>query len=203
MNQWRPSGKLNWIKAVAVCVLLGSVRSTTTRGTDEAAAPSVVEWCARRGALCVGLAAIVVYLNALPNGFTYDDVPVIIENPATDPGAPWWEPWRRTWWSLGEWAGDADRPYRPLTVQTFALERRLFGDQPLPFHAANVLLHAAISVAVWWLARRLGASALGGLLAGMLFAVHPIHTEAVTNIVGRAELMSIGGMLLAVRLYDG
>ncbi|MCZ6652168.1 MAG: tetratricopeptide repeat protein [Planctomycetota bacterium] len=164
--------------------------------------PSVVGWCARRGALCVGLAAIVVYLNALPNGFTYDDVPVIVENPATDPAAPWWEPWRRTWWSLGEWAGDADRPYRPLTVQTFALERRLFGDRPLPFHAVNVLLHGAISVAVWWLARRLGASALAGLLAGMLFAVHPIHTEAVANIVGRAELMSIGGMLLAIWFYD-
>ena len=182
---------------------MSSVRSTTSQRTNAEAVPSVVGWCARRGALCVALAAIVVYLNALPNGFTYDDVPVIIENPATDPEAPWWEPWRRTWWSLGEWAGDADRPYRPLTVQTFALERRLFGDHPLPFHAANVLLHAAISVAVWWLARRLGASALAGLLAGVLFAVHPIHTEAVTNIVGRAELMSIGGMLLAVRLYDG
>ncbi|MCH8969092.1 MAG: hypothetical protein IIA66_08245, partial [Planctomycetes bacterium] len=152
---------------------MSSVRSTTNQRTNAEAVPSVVGWCARRGALCVALAAIVVYLNALPNGFTYDDVPVIIENPATDPDAPWWEPWRRTWWSLGEWAGDADRPYRPLTVQTFALERRLFGDHPLPFHAANVLLHAAISVAVWWLARRLGASALGGLLAGMLFAVHP------------------------------
>jgi len=182
---------------------MSSVRSTTSQRTNADAVPSVVGWCARRGALCVALAAIVVYLNALPNGFTYDDVPVIIQNAATDPEAPWWEPWRRTWWSLGEWAGDADRPYRPLTVQTFALERRLFGDHPLPFHAANVLLHAAISVAVWWLARRLGASALGGLLAGLLFAVHPIHTEAVTNIVGRAELMSIGGMLLAVRLYDG
>lgn len=160
------------------------------------------DWFADRGALCVAAVAMVVYLNSLPNGFTYDDVPVIVNNPATDPSNPWFEPWRRTWWNLGEWAGDADRPYRPLTVATFALERRLFGDRPLPFHLFNVLLHAANSVGVWWLARRVGAGATSALLAGVLFAVHPIHTEAVANIVGRAELLSTGGILLAVRLYD-
>ena len=90
------------------------------------------DWFADRGALFVAAAAVVVYLNSLPNGFTYDDVPVIVNNPATDPATPWFEPWRRPWWNLGEWAGDADRPYRPLTVATFALERRLFGDRPLP-----------------------------------------------------------------------
>ncbi len=163
-------------------------------------------WVASRagsaGAVIVGLASGVVYLNALPNGFTYDDVPVVLRNPATEVQAPWWEAWRRPWWRMGEWAGDADRPYRPLTVQIFALERRVWGDWPLPYHALNLVLHACNSIAVYLLARRFSAGGGVAMLTGVCFAIHPIHTEAVSNIVGRAELLSVGGMLLAVLLFD-
>src|SRR2546422_146136 len=57
------------------------------------------------------------------------------------------------------------------------------------FHGVNVAWHAGASVAVAWLARRWSGER-AALAAGLLFAVHPIHVEAVANIVGRAELMA-------------
>ena len=72
--------------------------------------------------------------------------------------------------------------------------------EPKYFHAVNVVLHAAAAACVstvgawFWPRRRRGLlrsapRARVGLLAGLLFAVHPVHVEAVTGVVGRAELL--------------
>lgn len=112
---------------------------------------------------------------------------------------------------------------------SFRLSRVLSRDPsvsaPWPFHAANVALHAACSVLVHELALQLealgregvaGRSASAGrqpgvtpafsgfaLLSALLFALHPVHTEAVTGVVGRAELLaaglSLGALLLQLR----
>jgi|GEM_PF-1484348 len=164
--------------------------------SDRGAAIRAGEW------IIVALAAVAVHLNALPNGFTYDDVPIILENPATDPAASWWEPWRHPYWPGSSRGDDLDVLYRPLTVQTYAIQRRLFGAWPLPFHLVNVILHAAVSVGVVWLARRLGCRPIVAAAVGLVFAVHPIHVEAVANVVGRAELLSTGGILLALWMTD-
>src|SRR5207247_10918272 len=67
------------------------------------------------------------------------------------------------------------------------------------FHGVNVLGHAGASTAVALLARRWAGDA-AGWLAGALFAVHPVHVEAVANVVGRAELMAAVFSVLAVWL---
>ena len=59
-----------------------------------------------------------------------------------------------------------------------------------PFHALNVGLHAAVTLLVYLLALRLGASRSVALVAAALFAVHPVHVEPVDWIVGRAELLA-------------
>jgi hypothetical protein len=65
------------------------------------------------------------------------------------------------------------------------------------FHAVNLAWHAAASVAVAALARR-WTDWSGALVAGLLFAVHPVHVEAVANVVGRAELMAAAGYAFAL-----
>src|SRR3989475_3193801 len=85
--------------------------------------------------------------------------------------------------------------YRPLTIAAFALDRAVDGAAWL--HAVNLAWHAAASVAVAALARRLTNNA-GALAAGLLFAVHPVHVEAVANVVGRAESMAALFAVLAV-----
>src|SRR5260221_10424910 len=95
--------------------------------------------------------------------------------------------------------------YRPFTFATLALNRALGGLQPWSYHAINLLLHAGVT----WLFYLLLLSALGispetkmvALAAALLFAVHPIHTEAVTSVVGRAELLAAGFLLGAWLLH--
>src|SRR5437899_547759 len=120
-----------------------------------------------------------------------DDVAIIVTNPlVAEPagvwrafGAPYWPP------DLG------GRLYRPLIIAAFALDRML--DGAVWFHAANLLWHGAAAVAVAVLARR-WADTTGGLVAGVLFAVHPVHVEAVANVVGRAELLAGVSVVLSV-----
>jgi hypothetical protein len=85
--------------------------------------------------------------------------------------------------------------YRPLTVSTYALDWKV-GWVPW-FHAVNLFWHAGASVAVAALARR-WAGDRGALAAGLIFAVHPVHVEAVANIAGRAELMAALFAVVAV-----
>ena len=122
-------------------------------------------------ALVAGL-AVLPYLNALTAGFALDDLPRIVDNPMVEGR----EPASRllTW---------VDRPeiYRPLTMLIFAANARV-GTTATGYHVVNVLLHAGVSVLVLWIARLVLRSSLGAGAAAALFAVHPVHTEAVTNV---------------------
>ena len=148
----------------------------------------------------VGLLAAVVYLNALPNGFVYDDALIIQTNTSIHsldslPGAlvaPYWPGEHGV--ELGLW--------RPVATAVYALEWAIGGGSPAPFHVVNVLAHVAVSMLV--LALLIELMSLPAALAGALvFAVHPVHVEAVANIVGFAELAStaavVGACLVHVR----
>ena len=146
---------------------------------------------AKRVYLAVAASAVVVYLGALWNGFVWDDQVIILGNPlvqiwaglATAFANPYWPPF------VGGYL------YRPLTVFTYVLDWHVGG--AAWFHAVNLLWHAGVSVLVAMLARRWAGEA-AALVAGILFAVHPVHVEAVANVVGRAELMAAAFTLLAV-----
>src|SRR4029077_16231536 len=77
--------------------------------------------------------------------------------------------------------------YRPLPVATFALDWQVGG--PAWFHFVNALWHALSTGLVVLLAAR-WANLRAALLAGLVFAVHPVHVEAVANIVSRSGLMA-------------
>ena len=68
--------------------------------------------------------------------------------------------------------------YRPLTMLTYMANHQVSTD-PFGFHLVNVLLHALVTLAVFALARELLGSLLAAAVAAALFAVHPVHTEAV------------------------
>jgi protein O-mannosyl-transferase len=142
--------------------------------------------------LTVAASAIVVYLGALSNGFALDDVPIIATNPLVHRWSGLLEAFRAPYWPAT--AGAA--MYRPLTVAAFALDWQT--GQLAWLHGVNVLWHAAVSVTVAALVRRWSGSAGGAVVAGVLFAVHPVHVEAVANLVGRAELMAALFALLSV-----
>ncbi len=139
----------------------------------------------------VAATALLVYANALGNGYAFDDQWVIQDNPIVQ-AYSWPEIFTSTY-SPGP-------VYRPLTLLTFAIGERL-GINPLAGHAFNVLLHALASCLVYALAMRLQTRRGAAFAAAMLFAVHPIHTEAVAGLVGRAELLGALSALTALLCF--
>lgn len=154
----------------------------------------------RRVALALpALLAIALHLPTLRYDFVFDDRGVILENPHMSHlgdlprllVSPWWA------------AGGVDAGlWRPLTSATFAVDRAIAGGfRPEWFHGVNVVLHGMVTWLLTLVALDLGGGIPAALVAGSLFAVHPVHVEAVAGIVGRAELLAAGGILAALHLH--
>ncbi len=137
----------------------------------------------RRVYLAVALCAVVVYLGALWNDFALDDNQIVACNPLVLQLNGVWRAFVSPYWPRAVGGG----LYRPVPLASYAIDWQL-GGVAWWFHAVNVAWHAGASVAVAWLARRWSGDR-AALAAGLLFAVHPVHVEAVANVVGRAELM--------------
>lgn len=154
--------------------------------------PPRVERARALQAAVVALLAIGLYADSLGNGFVYDDPNAIAGNEAVVAGdvrailttPSWWGDERGTLW-------------RPLTTLTFALDYAVFGAAPFGFHLVNVGLHALVSVLVLVVFERAGVAPAVAFAGALLFASHPVHTEAVANVVGRAELLAAAGFFLA------
>ena len=147
----------------------------------------------RRELLIVFAAAVVLYLPSVRYGYVQDDRAIIVSNPAAH--------------SIGAALGAFDDPYwpresgaglyRPVTILSFAIDWTLSGGRAGWFHAMNALWHGLVTVLfVLVLVRWLPLLAAAG--AGLVFAWHPVHVEAVATIVGRAELLAAAGILGAV-----
>jgi len=95
---------------------------------------------------------------------------------------------KRIWTEPYVVGGGVDNLWRPLVSTSYAWQWQLAGDRPWLFHLVNILLHAAVAAVVARLGQKLVNDRVGAI-AGVLFAIHPIHVEAVAAIVGRAELM--------------
>jgi len=138
--------------------------------------------------------ACAVYVETVRYDFAFDDVWAIVQRPLFHDVGRWREILGASWWSN-------KTLYRPLTALSFAANWGLGGGNPHSFHVVNVLLHAATCALVLLLARRLLAPS-AGLVAALLFAVHPVHVEAVASVVGRAEVLSTLFAVLAVLCYQ-
>jgi hypothetical protein len=156
----------------------------------------------RRLYVAVAVCAIVPHLGALWNGLAMDDLYIIAWNPLVHSLSGVWKAFAAPYWppDLG------GQMYRPLPLASFAIDWTITGGHPTWFHALNLLLHAAVAVVVTTLALRSpspeGRGGQGvraaGFIAGLLFAVHPVHVEAIANVIGRGELMAALGVCLAV-----
>jgi protein O-mannosyl-transferase len=145
-------------------------------------------------------AALAVYAQTLAGGFTYDDVPIVAENPLITSLANAAAIFRTDYW--GGTPDAVDRSlYRPLTILSYAINHALHGLRPAGYHFVNILLHAAASLVLFLLVRDLSGKAVLAFVAALWFAVHPIHTEAVAGVVGRAELLSFLGIALCAWCY--
>jgi Flp pilus assembly protein TadD len=156
----------------------------------------------------VAIAALLPFLYTLGSAPVLDDGWAVLDNPLVQGGL---RNAGRILVSPYGYAGGATQagPFRPLTTLSFAASYALHGRAPLGYHAVNLGLHAFAALLVLALARRLADRVAPeqaphvALLAGMLFAVHPAHVEAIAPIVGRSELLAACGALGALLLALG
>lgn len=141
----------------------------------------------------VGALALATMATGMTNGFAYDDVALLVNDPRLHdlPTLParLLEPY----WPSGL--------YRPVTLGALGLEWIAGGGSPLLFRVVSALLYAAVSMAAFRLAVRAGAPPVAALLGGLVFAAHPVHSEVTANTVGQAELLSALFALMAVGWY--
>lgn len=150
------------------------------------------------------LLAVALYADTLRNPFVYDDFRTVVDNGTIatlrDPLAIVQHEWTR-----------------PLTNLSFAVDRALWGPTPFGFHLTNVALHAFNIVLVFLLARRVcrrvqprrsdesaspDAATIVAAITAVLFASHPVMSEAVAYISSRADLLCACGFLLALLAAD-
>ena len=143
--------------------------------------------------LGIALLALAASANSRRGEMVHDDLRAVVGNASVTAFRVGEILTTASWWGQPE----VVRYYRPLTTLTFAVNHQLHGLAPEGYHVVNILLHAAVSAVLVLLLARLGLGPGIALVAGALFAVHPVHVEAVASIVGRAELLSALLALLA------
>jgi tetratricopeptide (TPR) repeat protein len=145
----------------------------------------------------LALLVLLSYANSFRAGFVFDNRVLLLEDTrlralsASNLDLILEKPY---WWPF------ADTPlYRPATTLSYLVNYSLFGnaDRPLGYHVVNALLHTMNVWLVFGLALRMGRRLWPAIFVAAVWAVHPLSTEAVTNIVGRADLLAAFGVLAA------
>lgn len=162
--------------------------------TIEVSAES--RWQHLRGDASIAAFALASSITSIANGFAVDDRSIIEQNDRVHSLANVVRLFVEGYWPTRAQAG----LYRPITTLAFTLQWVLGGGSPALFHVVSILLYVASAWLVYRLAQRL-TTPLGAWIAAAVFAVHPVHVEAVGNIVGQSELISTIAVLAASLLY--
>lgn len=140
--------------------------------------------------------AIAASFTGLTNGFALDDVALIADNARVHSLNEWWRLFARPYWPPQYGAS----LYRPLVTLGFAVQWTAADGAPWVFHLTSIALYAATSALVLALLLLLLPPA-PAVIAAALFAVHPVHVEAVANVVGQTELLAAAATLAAAIVY--
>ncbi|XP_073177363.1 protein O-mannosyl-transferase TMTC1 isoform X2 [Lepidochelys kempii] len=152
--------------------------------------------------LLAGLCAL-CYGSSLRGEFVHDDVWAIVNNPDVRAAAPWAGVFANDFWGKGMAENTSHKSYRPLCVLTFKLNILLAGMNPFYFHAVNVTLHCLVTLVLMYTCdKAVFKDSRLAFVTALFFAVHPIHSEAVTGIVGRADVLACLLFLLAFLSYN-
>ena len=151
-----------------------------------------------RASLYVAIIALAVIASATGagNGFALDDVPLVADNASVHTLHGWWNLFATSYWPRQYGAS----LYRPFVVLGFALQWAVVHGATWVFHLTSIALYATASALLLGLLLLLLPPA-PAFIAAALFAVHPVHVEAVGNVVGQTELVAAVAVLSTAMLY--
>jgi tetratricopeptide (TPR) repeat protein len=154
-------------------------------------------------ALLIAGAALLAHANGVPGGFTYDDKAIVRDNPRIRSPSAAGRLFTTQYFGGPQGSGTA---YRPVLLLSFAVQWWIHGGDATAFRAVNLLLHAAATLLLARFLLALNLSRAAAVGAALLFAVHPIHVEAIASVVGRGETqaaaLTLLSLLLALRAAD-
>lgn len=142
-------------------------------------------------AVIIGVAVLCQW-NVFGNAFVAGDIQFIQDNPAIKNSGVLVHAFTRGYWNVGGTTAFGGTYYRPFVVLLDALDYFIWGDRPLGFHLTNTLLHVAVCALVFHLTATFFRSRFTALIAGLLFAAHPLHVHAVAYISARSALLCAG-----------
>ncbi|MHC4515291.1 MAG: tetratricopeptide repeat protein [Planctomycetota bacterium] len=151
----------------------------------------------RRAMAAIVACAVLAYATCLWGDFVFDDRHTVSENAAL-----------LSLTNVPAFFVDVDmfsslniRMYRPVLLTSYALNAAIGGMEPWIFKLTNLLIHVGCGLLLFQIARLLSAARVGALCGALLFAVHPLASEAINTISGRSNLLMVFGLLLAMRFH--
>jgi protein O-mannosyl-transferase len=143
----------------------------------------------------LALGVVAVYWPVVGYGFVnYDDPEYVSVNPHIMAGLSWLGVvWAFTTFYAANW--------HPLTWLSYMLDAQLFGFHPQVYHIINVLFHAANTVLLFWLLKRLTSALWRSAFVAALFAFHPLHVESVAWVTERKDVLSTFFFMLTLLAY--
>lgn len=153
---------------------------------------STSQLISRRGSWIVGIFSFLIYANTIGHGFVLDDKTAITENRLVKKGiSSIGEIWSHAY--MFGYSGSNQESYRPTSTTLFAIETSLFGDKSSPYHLVHVMLYALLVMVLFkWLSLLFNdLDKKWVLLAALVFAALPVHTEVVANLKSADELLCL------------
>ena len=147
--------------------------------------------------------SFLVYLNVLRSGFVWDDMVLIVDNEGIKKLGFFWKDFARDFFDTTDDILEFKYGYyRPIISLSYMVDYALWGLKPWGFHLSNVIFHTISCILVYLIFNSLFNARYTSIVASLLFACHPVHTESVTWISGRTDVVAGIFFLSAFYLYQ-
>ncbi|MFH1360523.1 MAG: hypothetical protein ABIJ41_05745 [Candidatus Omnitrophota bacterium] len=147
------------------------------------------------------------YGNTLFNDFVWDDQAFIVKNPFIRHFKYISDFFHKNLNDLSSWGRGFDIYYRPLFLMSFMLDYQLWDLNPFFFHLHNVFLHFLCAVLIFYFAREIFEDDFFATVSAILFCLHPLHTEPVSAVFNRRDIvvtcLMLGSFLSYAKFLKG
>ncbi len=151
--------------------------------------PAAIRLGVPAGIALIAVLACIAYLPSINGDFIFDDELLLTQNNIIK--AP--DGLTRIWFTTEA------LEYYPVSYTMFWFEWRVWGMNPIGYHAVNLILHAIEAVSIWFILRKL--SIPGAFFAAIIFTVHPVNVESVAWIAQRRNILALFFSLLSIWCY--